>query len=231
MDNLKINEWDNSYQKKDNFIFFPNEEVIRFVSKYIKKRVGFNDFINQSENSYNAKVLDFGCGMGRHIKLLDEFELNGYGFDLSEEAIKNAKVIFKQQNLEKLSDKIIIASITNLPYQDNFFDFMLSHGVLDSMPFNIAKEGIKELHRCCKPLGKIYFDLISDIDSSFIDNCYDKEVQDNHEKGTIQSYYDENRINELIKDLFKIKELKLNINKNLLTRQQSARYSVIVEKI
>ena len=37
---------------------------------------------------------------------------------------------------------------------------MISHGVLDSMPFNIARSGLLEISRCLKDKGKIYFDLI-----------------------------------------------------------------------
>ena len=48
--NLKKKEWNQSYKNKDNFIFYPHEEVIRFISKYIKKRIGLNKYINQ-ENS------------------------------------------------------------------------------------------------------------------------------------------------------------------------------------
>ena len=34
----KKNYWDISYQNKDNYLLYPNEEVIRFFNKYIKRR-------------------------------------------------------------------------------------------------------------------------------------------------------------------------------------------------
>lgn len=37
MIDLKIKEWDDSYRNRDNILFYPYEEIIRFVSKYIKK--------------------------------------------------------------------------------------------------------------------------------------------------------------------------------------------------
>lgn len=37
-------EWDDSYRNRDNFMFYPHEEVVRFISKYIRKRIGFNEF-------------------------------------------------------------------------------------------------------------------------------------------------------------------------------------------
>lgn len=42
--NLK-SEWEDSYSKRDNYLFHPHEEVIRFVSKYIRKRVGLSQFV------------------------------------------------------------------------------------------------------------------------------------------------------------------------------------------
>lgn len=33
-------KWEESYRRKENFVFYPHEELIRFVSKYIRKRTG-----------------------------------------------------------------------------------------------------------------------------------------------------------------------------------------------
>lgn len=37
--NYKKNEWNKSYKNKDNYMFYPEENVIRFISKYIKKEL------------------------------------------------------------------------------------------------------------------------------------------------------------------------------------------------
>jgi len=39
MENQK-KKWEESYLNRDNFVFYPHEEVIRFVSKSIRKRIG-----------------------------------------------------------------------------------------------------------------------------------------------------------------------------------------------
>ena len=31
--------WDKSYKKYDNFLLYPNENVVRFVNKFINKRI------------------------------------------------------------------------------------------------------------------------------------------------------------------------------------------------
>jgi hypothetical protein len=57
-------QWEDSYKNRDNFLFYPNEEVIRFVSKYLRKRKGLDEFqdINLSVDVPN--FLDLGCGVG-----------------------------------------------------------------------------------------------------------------------------------------------------------------------
>ena len=180
----------------------------------------------------NPKILDFGCGIGRHIKFLDEYKLDAYGFDLSEQAIYNAHKFFKKLNLDHLQKKVIVSDITNLPYESNFFNYMLSHGVLDSMDYKIAKEGIKELHRVIQTKGIIFFDIISTLDSSFKNkNNLDQIVENDHEKGTIQSYYDIDKINDLMREKFKIIELYENTRIDFATESKSSRINVIAQKI
>lgn len=232
MNDKKNTQWNKSYQRKDNFIFYPHEDVIRFISKYIKKRIGIDSFSDKNNFSETPKVLDFGCGIGRHILLLNDFKLDGYGFDLSDEAIKTAKDNFKVLGLDELSNKVITASITDLPYNDNSFDFMLSHGVLDSMSFDIAQKGIAELHRTLKKGGLIYFDVIDTEDASFNKSLgFDQLVESKHEEGTIQSYYNEDRINELIDGKFDIVE-NYTIKKTNCLNPESvvSRFHVIIKK-
>ena len=42
-------KWEESYRRKENFVFYPHEEIIRFVSKYIRKRVGLDEWKDVSE--------------------------------------------------------------------------------------------------------------------------------------------------------------------------------------
>lgn len=227
---LKTEAWNQSYKNKDNFIFYPNEDIVRFISKYIKKQIGINKFIDKINTLTSPKVLDFGCGIGRHVKLLNEFNLDAFGIDLSTEAINNAKTHFKQQHLADLVNKVVVGEITNLPYEDVFFDFMLSHGVLDSMPFQIAKKSMLELHRCAKNGAYIYFDLIATDDSSFSGN-YEQIIKTSHEQNTIQYYYDIEKIAELIDNLFTIEEIILNNKKNMANDFNIARYHITVQKV
>ena len=207
-------EWDASYERKDNHLFYPHEDVIRFISKYVRKRIGFDAYIDQKTYSDTTKVLDFGCGIGRHMIFLDDFGLKAYGFDLSAAAIAGARENFRKHAKPHLADHVVQASILDLPYADGEFSHMLSHGVLDSMPFDVASQGMIELYRCLTPGGLVYFDVVATEDDTF-PNQGEMEVvvESQHEEGTIQSYFDEDRISEMLQGKFRVVEL-LKISKS-----------------
>ena len=70
---------DDKFKKKGiNFQrIYPNEDVVRFVSKYFSKKKGF--------------FLDVGCGNGRHLNFFKMKNLQADGLDFSQEALKLIK--------------------------------------------------------------------------------------------------------------------------------------------
>ena len=70
------------YLNRDNFLFYPHEEVIRFVSRYIVKRVGLSEFRFINPQKETPKIVDIGCGIGRHVFYFLQTGLDGYGIDL-----------------------------------------------------------------------------------------------------------------------------------------------------
>jgi ubiquinone/menaquinone biosynthesis C-methylase UbiE len=226
---FKEEQWDESYKRGDNFVFYPHEEVIRFVSKYIKKRVGLDKYITIREMN---KCLDLGCGIGRHVIYLNDMKFDANGIDLSKDAICFAKNWVKKLGKNELIDKLTVGSITEMPYDDKYFDFVVSHGVLDSMPFDIAKMAIKETHRTMKDSGLFYFDVISGDDNEHYREYNAEEiVSSEHEQGTIQSYYNWQKINELLQNIFVIKEAALIKRDSVISKSTNSRFHVIVEKI
>ena len=164
LDNLQ-KQWDESYNRGENFVFYPHEEVIRFFSKYIRKRQGLDDFKDIVSFKVPPKILDLGCGIGRHIFYANRMGLDAYGIDLSDSAIQIAWEWAKREGFLNYREKIRQGDIRNMPFPRNYFDFATSHGVLDSMYFEIAKEAVTELSRVLKKGGLFYCDLISGDDS------------------------------------------------------------------
>lgn len=224
-------EWEDSYHRRDNFLFYPHEEVIRFVSKYIRKRIGFGEFHEVVNCCPPPKVLDLGCGIGRHTIYCHEMGLDAYAVDLSEQAVRLAVKWAKEQGMDNPERKIIQGDVRNLPWEDNYFNFVLSHGVLDSMHFNIAQAACLELSRVLVKGGLFYCDLVSGDNSAHAREFADEEiVGESHEKGTVQSYFNFTKIYELIQGLFEIEEAILVRRENLLAGGYSSRYHLVLRR-
>lgn len=222
--NLKADEWNESYRNRDNFVFYPHEEIIRFFARYISKRIGINQYQTRYGLADTAKVLDVGCGIGRHLVFAAKTGVNIYGIDLSSQAIATAKDWLTQEGISLGAQKLVQGSITAMPWQNHYFDFAFSHGVLDSMYFDIARAGMVELARVLKPKGLFYCDLI-------VGDAGDVLVETQHELGTVQSYYTQQRIQQLIDGYFSIKEAVLIHREDVLLGQIGSRWHLVFERL
>lgn len=231
MDNKQA-EWDKSYLNRDNFVFYPHEEVIRFVSKHIRKRTGLNEFKDMAPNPGKAKLLDLGCGIGRHVIYGHEMGLDAYGIDLSGAAVQVATEWATRKGMGEPSRKILQGDIRQLPWADGYFNFAVSHGVLDSMPFEIARAACVELARAMATGGLFYCDLISGDDSKHSREYSGEEVvTTSHEQGTIQFYFNLSKIHAMVDGVFEIVECILIRREEVLRGGYASRYHVVLKKV
>ncbi|GIU70254.1 MAG: hypothetical protein KatS3mg002_1490 [Candidatus Woesearchaeota archaeon] len=234
MDILKKEEWEKSYSRYENFIFYPKEEVVKFLNRFIRKRIDVDKFIdilmpNSRENALRA--LDFGCGIGAQTILMHEFGLEAYGIDISEIAINMARKLAKHKGYKQMENRFIVYDGGQIPFPDNFFDLCISEGVLDSMKFELAKNLIKEIDRVTKNI--VFLSLISGDDHKhYREFAGDEVVEDIHEKGTIQSYYNFTKILELIKETnFEIEWCRLVQEIGVNHRYLQGRYYIVLRKL
>lgn len=194
MEKNYLEEWENSYSKGDNNILYPQSEVIRFINRFVKKRNndGTLSALIKKEGNQIINGLDFACGVGTHCLTFNDFDIEGYGVDISKTAINIAKRRAKKIGLEDNRFKVLDADSQKLPFKDNFFDFVVAESCLDSMPFSTAQSYMHELKRITN--GLIYASFIGCNDSINTDEFV---VSTKLEKGTIQSVYDEEKIYEL----------------------------------
>jgi ubiquinone/menaquinone biosynthesis C-methylase UbiE len=229
---LKIKEWDESYSRKENHIFYPKEEVVKFLNRFVTKRTGTNKFeqiLNTSDEKLNA--LDLGCGIGRQTILFEEFQINGYGVDISSNAIAEAKILANQFGFE-MGDRFNTITNPTLPFSNDFFQIGICDSVLDNMNFEIAKEYISELDRVIT--NYLFITLIGS--NAIEQESTEKIVQDNHEFGTVQSYFNIDKIHSLIENSnWKIKwinivdEQRLEQNSNSFLSFNS-RFHIVLSK-
>ena len=92
----------------------------------------------------NSKVLDIGCGKGfllfEMIKLIPNLKI--YGLDISKYAIANSK--------REISDKLIIGNANNLPFEDNYFDLVISINTLHCLKCPDLERSLIEMQRVSK---------------------------------------------------------------------------------
>ena len=226
------NEWDRSYEQRDNFVFYPHEEVIRFVSKYIRKRVGLNSFRDIAQGIKPGRVLDLGCGIGRHVIYCHDMGLESYGIDLADTAVQVAREWWRAKNLPEAEQRIMQGDIRHLPWEDGFFQYVISHGVLDSMQYEIARSACVELSRVMQAGGLFYCDVISGDDSRHAREFSGPEVVETaHEKGTVQLYFNFSNILSMINGYFEIEECNLVRRENVLFGGYTSRYHLILRRI
>ena len=46
MSKLYKQKWNESYDRYENYIFYPKEEVVKFLNRFVRKKIGDNNFQN-----------------------------------------------------------------------------------------------------------------------------------------------------------------------------------------
>lgn len=203
-------DWENVYTKKFNGTWYPRESVVKFLARYLKRRVGIDVYDIKKPVK---KVLDVGCGNGRHVIFFAEQGYDVHGFDISPEAIEiaNAWLVRKQ-----LKANLSVGDVDNMNFEDESFDVVISDGVLDHMHFSEAKKVMESIRRICVPGGYVHITLRSTDDSEFGtgdqtgDNTF--LLQEGYEKGITQRYFNLDDIKELFVG-FDIFDIELSIEK------------------
>jgi len=102
------------------------------------------DMVKHYNLPEDAKILDVGCGKGfllyEFTKVLPKAEVRG--IDISEYAVENAK--------EEVKPHIQVGNAKSLPFEDNYFDFIVSLGTLHNL-FNFELyDALKDIERVGK---------------------------------------------------------------------------------
>lgn len=97
------------------------------------------------------RILDLGCGSGRHIVYLAKESFEVYGIDISPIGIELAK---RWMEDEKLKASLITGDIYNkLPYADTFFDAVISVQVIHHNTARNIRRLVAEIWRLLQPKG------------------------------------------------------------------------------
>jgi ubiquinone/menaquinone biosynthesis C-methylase UbiE len=133
-------DWESIFKKSGKVFFEPQEDMGNVVSLMKEERV--------------KKVLDLGCGSGRHTVMLAKEGFEVYATDISREALRLTKKWLEES---KLSATIKIASCYDrFPFENNFFDAIISTQVIHHNYHDKVKFCISEIERVLKPKGILF---------------------------------------------------------------------------
>lgn len=166
----------------------PSEEAVAMMYRW--KRQGCK------------KVLDIGCGKGRHALL---FAQNGFevsAIDISASAV--------EETLQALSAYSAVchvsrADMRDLPFDDGTFDAVFSYLTINHSDTAGVRKIVNEMHRVLKPGGEVFFTLGSSENPSYKSKKYpmlDKytliNMEEGPEEGEPHFYADEEILYELL---------------------------------
>jgi len=138
-----MKQW-NEIFKKHGKVFIEPQEDMPEIAKIFKK-------------NKTKKVLDLGCGTGRHLVFFAQKGFEVYGFDVAEDGIKIAKVWLKKEG--RKADFKIGSIYKKLPYPDIFFDAVISTNTIHHGKIEDIRKTIMEIKRILKPGGFIFITM------------------------------------------------------------------------
>jgi SAM-dependent methyltransferase len=135
-----MNYWnDEVYKKKLQWNVWPFPEVISALLN-----------LSNDNEVLDKTVLEVGCGVGNNIIPIAKLGFKAYGIDISDYAILETKRRSLQENV---SLELKSGSIEQLPYESNFFSFVIDRSVLTCTSPEVITKSLDEIFRVLKPGG------------------------------------------------------------------------------
>ncbi|HMA50115.1 MAG TPA: class I SAM-dependent methyltransferase [Magnetospirillaceae bacterium] len=132
--------WENLHRQPRFRPRYPHEQVVRWTFGNLPRRAG----------EQPPRVLDLGCGAGRHALFLAAEGYEAYASDISRSGLDELQKTALARGLVVRTELTSDLSC----YKPVFFDAVISFGVLYYMSYEAATACIAAVHRILKPGGK-----------------------------------------------------------------------------
>ncbi len=155
------------------------------------------------------RILDAGCGAGRHTIHFAKKGFELYGFDDDEEALAHAKHVLQEANLK--ADLRVWNMTRPWPYQNDFFDAVIAVRVIHhTLNSNILKI-VSEIDRVLRPGGYLFLQVPGYESETFDPGTMWAEpgtliARGGPEKGVPHHYFKKNELLETFSD-YTVKEI------------------------
>jgi SAM-dependent methyltransferase len=128
-------------EKKDAALLWPDEFVIRFYKVELRKIAA-------------RRILEVGCGAGRHVHFFRSVGLHVIGTDVAASAIEFTRRRLERDGLLEGVDLHVTGAIA-IPYPDMSVDAVLAWRFLHVLSRADAHRCIAEIYRLLRPGGKV----------------------------------------------------------------------------
>ncbi len=135
-----MTQWNDAFQKRGR-VFLQPQEDIPGVAKFF-------------ESNGVRRVLDLGCGSGRHTVCLAKKGFDVYGIDSAPAGIELTRDWLRQEGLR--ADLKLGSIYEKLPYEDRYFDALIAVQVINHGSIESIRRLIDEIRRILRPNGLIY---------------------------------------------------------------------------
>lgn len=138
-----VNQWDQIY-RRDGRVFQEPAIVVK-------------DFIPALKEQGCQRVLDLGCGTGRHLVYLAEQGFTAFGMEIARSGLEQAKEWLKSADL---NGSLTLADMRfSLPFRDNSLDAIISTQVIHHAYLQTVQEIARDIGRILRSGGLILITL------------------------------------------------------------------------
>lgn len=139
----------------------------KFFEEYDQFRYGTEGHILKCLDNIDfadKQTLEIGLGQGADSEQIIRRNAKWSGIDLTAESINRVRVRLELKNLA--FEKLVHGSVLDLPFEDNSFDVVYSHGVLHHVPD--IQRAQEEIWRVLKPDGMLVAMLYAKYSLNFL---------------------------------------------------------------
>ena len=135
-----MKDWDTLYQERGIVQKEPSPKA--------------SDAVNFFRTAKTGRILDLGCGTGRHTAYLARNGFGVLGCDSSEAALRFARGVLPEVEFQ-------VCDVGWLPYRNQSVDSIFCHAVIQHGTLVTIKKAIAEIHRVLRTGGALFLTVTS----------------------------------------------------------------------